>query len=92
MNKSDRIKIERIRAALAAVPYPHDGGGTKTASVAGFVHFQKDMRVVKSACEEALFLLCCPDPDLTQEENNQEFERAIRKAEQYIETRKALGW
>lgn len=92
MNESDRQKISRIRSALAEVPFAQDGSGTKTASVNGFVSFQKDMRVVRTACEEALFLLACPDPDLSKADNDREFECAVKVAEDWIEKRSAVSW
>lgn len=92
MNKAEKRKIARIRSALAEVPYAQDGRGTRTASTAGFVAFHTDMRVVKDACEAALYQLLCPDPDLSPDEQEQEFDETMRRAERYIASRKEAGW
>lgn len=92
MKRSDRIKIDRVRDALSAVPFAQDGYGTKTAAVPGFVAFHKDMWEVRRACEQALYLILCPDPDLTPEEQERDFEETMKPAEDYIARRKAAGW
>jgi hypothetical protein len=92
VNSKDRLKIARIRNALESVPYANDGYGSKTASIAGFVAFHKDMKVVKKACENALFFIACPDPSKTKAEQDAEFEEAIQIAEDWIGQRKLTDW
>lgn len=92
MNSTDRKNIKRIFCALAAVPYAQDGWGTKSAGVKGFVDFQKDMRTVRKACEEALFMLAHPDPDKDRAEQEEEFDETMKRAEVFIEMRKAASW
>jgi len=44
MNQDDRARLQRLQEALCRIPFPHDGSGTKTASLAGLVDYVRDMR------------------------------------------------
>jgi len=49
VNRTDRKRLVRLKRTIESIPFPHDGSGTKTATLEGFLSFQNDIRAVRGA-------------------------------------------
>ena len=73
----------RVASLLDSVPYPHDGGGSPTASIEGMSKFQHDMRKILPLVKNALRNIAS-DPEM--------FEDCMADAELYVKNRNERNW
>lgn len=89
MNKKDRDQILRVYDLLQAIPFP-DMGGSKTATVKGYVDFAIDMREARGFFNSALLALLVGEhwdgiaPG--------KFDDMVKAGEVWVARRKVEGW
>ena len=97
MNKLDRERLTRLEYAIETIPLPHDGSGTKTASMIGFARYQNDMRealpLVKKILNDMLFeSIDTPENDIEIGWDYNNPDKTLDKLETWIESRKRENW
>lgn len=97
MNKKDRERLSRLGECIDAIPLPHDGGGTKTASMRGFVVYQADMRTARPLMLKVLNDMIFESIDTSENDIERGWDyddpdASLVQLEAWIERRAGEGW
>ena len=93
MTSKERERLSRLFVLIDAVPFPHDGSGTKSASAQGMVDFQADMRDFRAAYHEAFYAVMLDgQPETYVWEDFDHPDLLIAALEAWVEARKHKNW
>jgi hypothetical protein len=101
MNNKERDIIFRIHKAIGGIPAAQDGGGSQTATMAGYVSASEDWRVVAPFLQHALMGMIWQDNIRKNPELRSEIvegidyhcpKRVMDAVEEWIAVRIAQGW
>lgn len=93
MNKKDRERMFRLRDVLSAIPLPHDGSGTQSAKIDGFVGFASDMREIRPCIDKVILgMLSEGVEDLELGWDYHDPDLLLDTLEEWIEMRAGQGW
>lgn len=95
MTLNERRRLQRIYAAINAVPGAGLGGGSSmSASAIGVISYANDMRIVTGHCQKAMAALFMEPRhvDFSKEEQDELYEEAMADAEKFVAGRRSNDW
>ena len=103
MKIKERDMLLDLHTVLTKVPFPHDGMGMKTASMAGFVNYSEDMHALVPMVQQFLMGIVTVDnlnrhPDLVETEEYEEGwdyhdpALTLKAIQGWIEVRVSQNW
>lgn len=99
MKIKERDMLLDLHAILTKVPFPHDGMGMKTASMAGFANYSEDMHALVPMIQQFLMGMVMVDnlnryPDLVEEEGWDYHDPALtlKAIQGWIKVRVSQNW
>jgi hypothetical protein len=93
MTRKERERFSRLFGLIEAVPFPHDGSGTKSASAQGMVDYQADMRDFRAGYHAAFYAVMLDGQESAEMWGDYDHPDLLLDAlEAWVEARKAEQW
>jgi hypothetical protein len=93
VKRQDRLRLQCLSNLVSAIPFPQPGGGSQSASVAGFVSYADDMRQAMSVHRDVLrALILAGLPNHHEGEDYRDPDVLLDSFEAWIKAREAARW